>query len=434
MFQKRFLSFVCSIITASLLITACNSVPASTQANAPTNAVTTSEQVSQPTTPASTELPVKTTNYQIPAIEEGKFNAVGVLFSPHDDGGWGQAAYEGLVYMGEHVPGLHMAYVESVPEGTESEQVFRSLARKGFDLIIGVSFGYMDPMQTVAEEFPKTMFVHIAGYKSNNTNFGNLFGAEEDMYYLAAMLAGARAKMDGNPQLGVILSFPIPEEIRFANAIALGMKVTCPECTLDLRWINTWHNPVDEKEAAASLLDAGAQVIFNTDDTPAPSEVTEEKGKGWAVNAYFGGSCKKYQRCLTTAYFNWGPIFADIAQKTMSGQYKPGFQYFNADSGGLGLYGFMEDQTLTPGVAELPTDVIQTVREKVQQLLDGKLDRTKIWCGPINDNTGNMIVPAGSCLSYNDFDQFPPGATGLECKYCMHWFADGIKAVLPPIQ
>ena len=51
-------------------------------------------------------------------------------------------------------PARHVAYVELVPEGADSEQVFRSLSRKGFNFIIGTSFGYMDPMETVAEGIP----------------------------------------------------------------------------------------------------------------------------------------------------------------------------------------------------------------------------------------------------------------------------------------
>ena len=113
-----------------------------------------------------------------------------VLIGPHDDGGWSQAHYEGLQYLCEHVPDSHVAYIELVPEGADSEQVFRSLARKGFDFIIGTSFGYMDPMATVAEEFPDQTFLHLTGYKSNGKNFGNFFGAVEDMKYLAGMLAG----------------------------------------------------------------------------------------------------------------------------------------------------------------------------------------------------------------------------------------------------
>ena len=65
----------------------------------------------------------------------------------------------------KNVPNVHIAYIENVPEGADSEQVFRSLARKGFDLIFGTSFGFGDPMETVADEFPDTMFIHLTGYQ-----------------------------------------------------------------------------------------------------------------------------------------------------------------------------------------------------------------------------------------------------------------------------
>src|SRR5512132_1856046 len=104
--------------------------------------------------PAATEAPAATQapesgGLQIPDIEDGKFNVAMVLIGPHDDGGWSQAHYEGLQYLCENLPGTHVAYVENVLDNAASEQAFRSLARKGFNFIIGTSFGYMDPMATV---------------------------------------------------------------------------------------------------------------------------------------------------------------------------------------------------------------------------------------------------------------------------------------------
>ena len=52
-------------------------------------------------------------------------------------------------------PTRHVAYIELVPEGADSEQVFRSLARKGFNFIIGTSFGYMDPMADGRRGIPR---------------------------------------------------------------------------------------------------------------------------------------------------------------------------------------------------------------------------------------------------------------------------------------
>ena len=368
---------------------------------------------------------------QIPDIEDGKFNVAMVLIGPHDDGGWSQSHYEGLQYIADNMPDAHVAYIEFVPDTADSEQVFRSLARKGFDLIFGTSFGYMDPMATVAEEFPDQMFIHISGYKSNGTNFGNLFGAMEVMKYIAGMVAGSRAKLDGNTKLGYMATFPIPEELRLGNAIMLGAKQTCPECTMDIRWINTWHDPVKEKDGATSLFDSGAQVVFTGADTPAAGDVATEKGK-YGVNYDWFGNCTA-AGCLTTPYWNWGPVYLQIAKDTQAGTYTAGWQYFDADSGGLGLYGFMEGQTLQPGVAELPEADLTLIRDTLAAALAGEFTRFDVFKGPITDNTGKIIVPEGEQFEQADIDQFPPGAPGLECTYCVYWWADGITAQLPEL-
>lgn len=365
--------------------------------------------------------------FQIPIVEEGKFNVAMVLIGPHDDGGWSQAHFEGLEYTQANVPNVHIAYIENVPEGADSEQIFRSLSRKGFDLIYGTSFGYMDAMELLAGEFPDTTYIHISGIKSNSENFGNLFGAMENMKYLAGMLAGARAKMDGNPKLGYMATFPIPEELRLGNAIALGMRKTCPECTMDIRWINTWHDPIIEKEASASLFDAGAQVVFTGADTPAVADVAMEKGK-WGVTYDWYGSCK-VDRCLTAPYWVWGPVYSNITEGVINGTYEVGWDYFDADTGALGLYGFMEGEELQPGVAELPEEVIEEVRHLLAQMLAGEFTRFDVFSGPINDNQGNTIVPEGKALEQVDLDAYPE--YGLGCEYCMKWWAEGITAELP---
>jgi basic membrane protein A and related proteins len=368
---------------------------------------------------------------QIPDVQDGAFNVAMVLIGPHDDGGWSQAHYEGLQYLCQNMAGSHVAYIENVPEGADSEQVFRSLARKGFDFIIGTSFGYMDPMATVAEEFPNQTFLHLTGYKSNGKNFGNFFGAIEDMKYLAGMLAGARAKADGNPKLGYMATFPIPEELRLGNAIMRGAKVTCPECTMDVRFINTWHDPVAERNGAASLFDAGAQVVFTGADTPAVTEVAAEKQK-WGVTYDHPGSCKN-DACLTAPYWIWGPEYVRIAKQVQAKTYQAGYEYFDANSGAMGLYGFMDGQTPQPGVASLPADVTQKVKDTLATMLGSGTGRFDIvFNGPIVDNTGKELLPAGQKLEQSDLDQFPNAAHD-NCKTCMYWWNEGITSKLPDL-
>jgi len=368
-------------------------------------------------------------NYQIPAIIEGCHNVAFVYVGPHDDGGWSQAHDVGRLYVEENIDGVHTAFVEIVAEGADAEQVIRSLARKGFDTIFTTSFGYMDASETVASEFPDVDIIHISGFKSNGENFGNLFGAMEDMKYLAGMLAGSRARMDGNPRLGYIATFPIPEELRLGNAFALGAQKTCPECTMDVRWIFTWHDPIIEQEAAASLFDSGVQVVMTGADTPAPAEAAPA-GK-WGITYDYSENCN-IDACLTSMYWNWGPVYADVVGRSMADTYEGGSEYFDADSGALGLLGFMEGEELQPGVAELPEEDLQLIRDTLAQMLAGEFDRFDVFSGPITDNQGNVVLAEGESLEQADLDGF--AQFDAPCNTCMYWWNENVTAELPDLE
>ncbi len=154
-----------------------------------------------------------------------------------------------------------------------------------------------------------------------------------------------------------------------------------------------------------------------------------EKGK-WGITYDWSGSCKA-ERCLTAPYWNWGPVYARVAQGVQDGTYSIGWDYFDADSNGMGLYGLMEGQTMTKGVSDLPPETIQEVKDILAKMLAGEFTRFDVFSGPINDNQGNVVVPEGAKMEQADLDQFPPGAEGLQCKYCMKWWAEGITAELP---
>ncbi len=410
--RPRLLSLVA---TAAIIVGAC------TSGGAPTAS----------TAGASTAASAAPPALQIPEIESGKFNVAMVLIGPHDDGGWSQAHYEGLQYLAKTIPDSHVAYIELVPEGADSEQVFRSLSRKGFNFIIGTSFGYMNYMETVAKEFPAITYLHLTGYKSNGTNFGNFFGAMEDFKYLAGMLAGSRAKKDGTPKIGYMATFPIPEELRLGNAIMRGVKQTCPECTMDIRFINTWHDPQKERSAADSLFADGADVVFTGADTPAVADAAAAKGK-WAVTYDHPTSCKN-DACLTAPYWIWGPEYVRIAKQVQAKTYKAGYEYFDADSKAMGLFGFMAGESLQKGVADLPAADVTKVKDTLAKMLAGTFGRFDVFAGPIKDNTGKEILAAGAKLEQSDLDQFPPGAPGNACKVCMYWWADGITVPLPKL-
>ena len=259
----------------------------------------------------------------IPTVMEGMTNVAFVYVGPIGDGGWTYAHNQGREYIEANGDNIHTAYLESIPEGADAERVIRSLARQGFDVVFTTSFGYMDPTGTVAEEFPDTVFIHVTGQKKNDTNFGNIMGAIEEMKYLAGMVAGAKAAEDGSNRVGIIAPFPIAEVIRLSNAAALGMRETCPECEMDIRWIFTWFDPVLEREAAESLLDEGATVIITGADTPGPVQAAGDRGAtGIAYDS--DNACAGLEDvCLGVPYWNWGPLYLDIVESVAAGTWTP---------------------------------------------------------------------------------------------------------------
>jgi basic membrane protein A and related proteins len=366
---------------------------------------------------------------QIPEIVEGRFNVAFVYVGPIGDGGWTYAHNEGRLYVeNEMGDAVHTAYLESVPEGADAERVIRGLARAGFDAIFTTSFGFMDATEAVAEEFPDIYFIHVSGFKKNETNFGNLFGAMESMKYLSGMIAGARAAADGSNLVGYIAPFPIPEVIRHANAASLGMRETCPDCQMDIRWIFTWFDPNIERQAAESLIESGAGVVITGADTTGPVQVAGERGV-YGIGYDSRNACDvDPEHCLTTPYWEWGPQYVELLQSMIDGTFVPDDFYFDTESGALGLLGFMEGQEPLPGV---PEEVIDDVQQLLDQMLAGEFTRFDIFTGPINNNRGEEVVPAGVSLTQSDLEGLDEGLApqlGREpCTICMNWLAEGIS-------
>jgi basic membrane protein A and related proteins len=413
------------VMVLTFVLTAC--APAATPTAAP--AATTAPVATAPAAAATAP------TFTIPDITAGKFNVAVVLVGFHADGGWSQAHTEGAQWMTTQDPTIAVQYIDTVNPGPDAESVMRSLARKGFDLIIGTTFEYGPTMDTLAEEFPKVSWLHASGYRSNGKNYGNVFGAMEDMKYLAGMVAGARAKADKNTKLGYVAPWPLPEVIRLGNAFMLGAKVTCPECTMEVRWINTWYDPDKEKQAAQSLIDAGVDIVLVGSDTPGPLVAAANAGK-WAFTYDYVNSCKPApEKCLGTPYWNWGPVYLNIIKQIKAGTWKPGNEYLDADTGIVGFYGFMEGQTPQPGV---PAEVISQVKAKLADMVAGKFTRKDVFKGPIKDNTGKVIVPDGVSLTDEDLQGIDAAtiksnnlAGRTACTICMNWLVDGIQGTIP---
>src|SRR5688500_4096706 len=256
-----------------------------------------------------------------------------VYVGPVGDLGWTYAHDQGRLALEEAIPNVETAYQENVPENpADAERVIRQFAQDGYDVIFTPSFGYMDPTINVAQDFPDTTFIHISGFKTA-ANVGTGFGKIEEPRFVSGQLAGA---MTESNQIGYVAAFPIPEAIRGINAFTLGVREVHPEATVRVVWTNTWFNPQTERQAAEALLDGGADVIAQHQDTAGPQQAAQDRGV-FSVGYNADMSPQAPDAVLTSVIWDWSVFYEQVVQDVIDGTWEPGQYWGGWEDGVVGL-------------------------------------------------------------------------------------------------
>ena len=331
----------------------------------------------------------------VPSAAGAPFKVGFVYVSPIGDAGWSYAHDQGRK-MVEAMEGVTTSFVEAVPEGPDSERVMLNMARKGYDLIFATSYGYMDPMLKVAKQFPKTIFMHCSGFKTAK-NMGNYFGRMYQARYLSGLVAGAMTK---SSTIGYVAAFPIPEVIRGINAFTLGARSANPQVKVRVVWTKTWYDPATEKEAAKSLLDVGADVITQHQDSPSPQEAAQERG---AYSVGYNSDMSKFapKSHLVAPIWNWGPFYKEIVAQVRQGKWQSKAHWLGLEREIVGLSQMSK---------MVPQKVQNSVLAKKDEIASGKI---KVFTGPIKDQKGQLKIAKDTVASDKEL-------------LGMTWFVEGV--------
>ena len=295
---------------------------------------------------------------------------------PVGDGGW-TFAHDNARKALEKEFGdkIQTSFVENVPESADAERVIRDMAGQGNKLIFGTTFGYMETMLKVAPDFKDVKFEHATGYKSAD-NMRTYDSRTYEGAYMAGVIAG---KMSKTGTLGVVASVPIPEVIRNINSFTLGAQTSNPKIKTKVVWVNEWFNPPKETEAATSLINGGADVLFQNTDSPAVLKTAQDKGKrafGWDSDMTAYGP----KAHLASAVINWTPYYIKATKDALEGSWKTGGVWWGVKEGAIDLVSIAED---------VPADTKAKIDAVKAGLKDGSF---AIWKGPLVDNTGKTLL------------------------------------------
>ncbi len=330
------------------------------------------------------------------------FKVAFVYIGPPGDLGWTYEHDRGRKQLeAEFGDKIETAYIENVEEGPDAARVIRQYAQSGYDMIFATSFGYMDPMLQVAQEFPDVKFEHCSGYKTAE-NMATYFGRMYQPRYLSGIVAG---KMTKSNYIGYVAAFPIPEVVRGINAFTLGARSVNPNVEVHVVWTNTWYDPVKEREAAVALLEEGADIIAQHQDTTEPQKAAQEHG---ALSIGYDSDMRGFvgDTVLTSPVWNWGSYYVKTVRDAMEGKWET-HQYWGGMADGV-----VQLADFSPKV---PEDVRKLVESTKQEIIGGKWD---VFCGPIRDQSGTIVVADGECMSDEEM-------------LSMSFFVEGVVGTIP---
>ena len=336
----------------------------------------------------------------VPTARADDLKAAFIYVGPIGDAGWSYRHDQGRQCIEKD--GVKTAYVESVPQAADVANVEKDFLGQGYKMVFATAFGYQPFTQQVAKENPDKFFFGITPTIAPADNILNYYGKLWDGRYLTGIIAG---KMTKSNVIGFVAAHPIPTVIAGINAFTLGVRSVNPSAKVKVVWTLSWYDPPNEKQAAVALVEGGADVIAQHQDTPSPVQGAAEKG-AWAIGSESDMTSFAPDKYLTGTVWDWCPFYKKAVAMVKDGTFKAGEFYGGLDDGTV---------SLAPINKAVPADVVTMVEEKRKGLSDGSFD---YWKGPIKDNAGNVVVEEGKTLAIGDING-------------MKWLVEGVDGKIP---
>jgi basic membrane protein A len=248
-----------------------------------------------------------------------------------------------------------------------------SLARQGYNIVIGAGFLMAKEEKQVADEFPNVKFA-ITDYSakdapfSGTTNVEGLTYATQQNSYLVGCLAAKVAAKRGKKNISVVGGVKIPPVDTFLAGYRAGAQKCVPGTTVQIGYSQDFIDQAKCKSVAENQIDAGSQVVFNVAGPCGLGALDAAKERGrWGVGVdvdqSFLGS-----HILTSAVkrVDVGVFLAVKGAKTGKGYKAGGNLVFNLKNGGVSLGKISKK-------AKIPKAWLTQIAKLKAQIIAGKI-------------------------------------------------------------
>jgi len=294
----------------------------------------------------------------------------------YDVGGKGDQSFNDAAYAGLEKAKKEFGYQTQDIEPTDGEtdadkeQRLSSLAKQGYNPVIGIGFAYAPALEATAKKYPKTSF-GIVDSVVEGANVASLVFAEQESSYLAGVAAAKATKTN---TVGFVGGVDVPLIHKFGAGFEQGVKDTNPKVTVLSQYLTQtaeeggFSSPDKGKTAAEGQIEKKADVVYAAAGLSGQGVIeAASAAKVWAIGVdsdqYKQEALSKYKASiLTSATKDVAKAVYNLAKSVEDGKPETGIVRGDLKSGEVGLAdsnpAFKDDTAIQDAVAAAKEKII----------------------------------------------------------------------------
>jgi basic membrane protein A len=316
-----------------------------------------------------------------------------VYIGPRLDWGWNQsfaAAAEAL----KGIPNVKVVQAGYLPESTNYgsgkddpetrayTKAMEGLIADGASLVFSTSFDDDPFLLAMAKKHPNVVFRQASKVASKDypPNVGSQNALINQGHYVNGVAAGLCTTTN---KLGFVAGLPFGPVLFNVNSFLLGSRQTNPNATVQVIFTGGWEDEAHDAAATNALVDVGCDVITCHLDAPQVVIETAEKRGVKTCGHAFNQAPLAPKGYITGADYNWTDMFETFIEALQKGGTLPNFVIGGYDKD------YVRSSPFGAGATPAAIDAGKTAMQAMK-------DRDAIFVGPIKDNAGKLVVPAGT--------------------------------------
>ncbi|MFF4861598.1 BMP family protein [Streptomyces sp. NPDC001231] len=270
----------------------------------------------------------------------------------YDVGGKGDQSFNDAATAGMDKADQEFGYKSTAVEPQDGEsdadkvQRLETLAKQGYNPVIGVGFAYAPAVKAAAAKFPKTTFGIVDDNQIKASNVTDLVFHEEQASYLAGVAAAKTTKTN---TVGFIGGVDVPLIHKFEAGFKQGVADTKKGVTVKSQYLTQtaqeggFSSPDKGENAANGQIDAGADVVYAAAGLSGQGVIkAASEHKIWAIGVdsdqYKQDALAKYKASILTSAMKdvSGAVF-NLAKSVKDGKPQTGEVRASLATGGVSL-------------------------------------------------------------------------------------------------